>query len=352
MCDTHKALEKQPLEHVNGVFVDGSTGEIVEVAKHYLEFYDKLHKNDAYKPSNKAHPNCLNGFVSGQCSNGHRWAKAIYCGKEWCPDCGEKNSPVHQRRIARWYDKVHGFESLGYLVITIPTEAREDFYSKFTLSAYRLAIKRKLQDLGYDRGLTRWHWLGDCKKCRGKGCESCKYTGAGRSWNPHLNIFIEEGYLDKKNFSAVVGALKEFCAKWIKNNLSIELEHPVTVHYQFTEDPDKKAHLLSYVTRATLRHNIQKIRETVYKYRSTHSWGKFPPSKEPATDPGAMLEKGVCPCCGERVHYESFVACKYFPYAREDVVNLSCGYAKLPDEVKKRPLPKPGRYKLLHYVKN
>jgi len=352
MREQPRTLEKEPLEHVNGLFVDRETGEIVEVAKHYLEFYDKLHNFPAYQPSNKPHPNCLNGYVSGKCSNGHGWAKAIYCDKEWCPDCGAKHSPVHQRRIARWFDKVMSFDSLGYLVVTVPTEAREDFYDKTVLSAYRLAIKRKLQEMGYDRGLSRWHWLGDCKKCRGKGCEHCKQTGASRNYNPHLNIFIGEGFLDKRQFNRVIGGLKEFCAKWIRNNLVIELEHPVTIHYQFTEDKDKKAHLLSYCTRATLRHDIRKIRETVYRYRSTNSWGVFPDSEQPATDPGMILEKGRCPCCGERVVYEQFTATKYFPHPREDIVNLSCGYVKLPDEVAPVQPPAPDRYKLLSYGQN
>jgi len=353
VCGQSNTILKAPLEHVNGVFCDAESGEIVEIAEHYLEVYDKLHKNEAYKPTNKPVQPCLNGFVSGKCAEGHRWAKAIFCDKEWCPDCGAKHSPVHQRRIARWFDKVMSFDSLGYLVITVPPVARFDFRDKMVLRSYRLAIKRWLcEQRGYKKGLDRWHWLGDCHKCKGEGCKHCKNTGAGYKWNPHLNIFIEEGYLNKKQFNLLIGALREFCTKWIKNNLEIELDKDVVIHYQYTEDRNKKAHLLSYVTRATLRHNIEEVRKTVYKFRATNSWGTFEPSDQPQTDPGAMLEKGVCPCCGNRVHYEKFEALKYFPFHRQDVVNLSCGYVKLPDEVKPDPPPTPHRFKLLRYGRN
>lgn len=309
---------------------------------------------------------------------GHRWAKAIYCDKEWCPECGEKNSPIHQRRIARWFDKVMSFESLGMLTVTIPWEVRE--YFKYTpdpawrklpkeerkvlqdkerkrvqvlLSKYRLAVKRWLQKQGYTRGLSRWHWLGSCPDCKGEGCGTCNDTGAGWKWNPHLHIFIEEGYLKGNEFNRVVRGLGEFCAKWMKNNLFIELPQPVVVNFMYTADRDKKAHLLSYVTRPTLRHDVlHEERETTYKYRTTSTWGKFPPSKEPATDAGVMLEKGICPCCGEKVHYGKFEALKYFAYHPEEMVNLSCGYIKLPDVVRSLPPPTPHGFKLLQYVNN
>ena len=38
-----------------------------------------------------------------QCQNepDKQFAKRIYCGKEWCPVCGQKRSAAHNRRIAR-----------------------------------------------------------------------------------------------------------------------------------------------------------------------------------------------------------------------------------------------------------
>lgn len=341
-------------------FVDPLTGEITGEIVGYLEPFDKLHKKSGQKEQDSpiiALQSCLNGFVSGQCSNGHRYAKAIYCGKEWCYECGSHLSPIHQRRNARWFDNVMSLDSLGYIVVTVPEEVVLDFLSPAVLSAYRLAIKRWLcETMGYKKGFTRWHWLGDCEKCKGKpfplGCTRCMNTGAGNKYNPHLNIFIEEGYLSEDRFNKLIGGLKLFCQKWIKNNLHIELPNPVVCYYSFAKERTKKIHLLTYVTRATLRHNHTKedIQKTVYRYRASTTWGKFD-KIEPSNDTTA-LESGLCPCCGEKLHYQKFESLKYFGFHRGEMLPLDAGYVQLPDYIPDKPPPEPEPFKLLSYVPN
>lgn len=341
-------------------FVNPLTGEITGEIVGYLEPFAKLHKKSKQKEQEEpviALQSCLNGFVLGECSNGHRRAKAIYCGKEWCYECGSHNSPVHQRRKARWFDDLLTFDSIGYMVVTVPEQVRTDFLDKAVLSAYTLAIKRWLcETMGYKQGFTRWHWLGDCPKCKGKpfpqGCKSCLNTGAGRKYNPHLNILINEGHLSEQQFNKLVGGLKLFCQKWIKNNLFIELPNPVTVYYSFAKEREKKIHILTYVTRATLRRTDTDydIQKTVYKFRTTNRWGKFPDTK-PSNDLNA-LEKGLCDCCGEKLHYTAFTALKYFGFHRGEMLPLDAGYVKLPDREPEEPPPKPAPYKLTSYVPN
>ncbi|GAI73676.1 unnamed protein product, partial [marine sediment metagenome] len=53
-------------------------------------------------------------FIAGECENGHRFAKELVCGKEWCSVCGEDGSTAHMRRFARWLPKAQQLEVMGY----------------------------------------------------------------------------------------------------------------------------------------------------------------------------------------------------------------------------------------------
>jgi len=315
----------------------------------YVHYYDKVYKNktrNRSKLEQKYHYNCRRGYVTGECEQGHRYAKVILCGKEWCQECGKDGSAIHERRIARWYDKIHSLNEVGYLVITVPPECKQEFRDQINLSAYRRAIVRYLKRSGYDKGLSRWHWLGDCRTCKGDGCDKCRYTGAGRTFHPHLNIVIEHGYMKP----AELRGLKGFCTKWCKNNLlgGADPDNSVVCHYQFTDKPEKKTHILRYVTRSTLRHaDFFKLRKQLHGYRTSHSWGKFDPPDQPNTSELVALEKGVCPCCGGRVEWQDFISTAYWRSQPYEV--MEGGYYKLKD--RPDPPPDPG-YKLINYNSN
>ena len=170
----------------------------IDSVLHYPELYDKTHNGLNKPPEPKAVPPvllqpCVTSFIRGNCSNGHFYAKALVCGKEWCPDCGQDNSIIHKRRQARWWGKVMQMKKVGYLVLTIPRELRPTFMQKEALQDFRKYVTQKLKRMGYKRGLQRYHWAGDCPICTGHGCKICRWTGSDTVYKPHLNVLIEEG---------------------------------------------------------------------------------------------------------------------------------------------------------------
>ena len=165
-------------------------------------------------------------FVAAECENGHRFAKEIACGKEWCLVCGEDGSVAHLRRFARWLPKAQQFEVMGYFVFTIPQELRAKYRTKKALSKLGHRVQELLKAFGYSRGLRRWHWFGD---------KSTKY-------HPHLNCLVDGGFVSpakldtiKRGYATLLGA------------------DVVDVNYRYRLSPGKMVHSLKYVTRATFR---------------------------------------------------------------------------------------------------
>jgi hypothetical protein len=244
---------------------------------------------------------CHRGYHAGGCPNGHMYLKAIFCGKEYCTECGCDGSAIHQRRIERWKDRVMSFDNLGQFVITFTPLACEWFKAEKTtdrLTQFRSAIKRYLKrELGYNKGLQRWHYAGDCASCKGNGCEKCLNTGTNKEWRPHLNIFVEQGNIKKNSLewkTKVVG-LRDFTAKWILNNAKIQMEG--NVNFKFSNTEAGKFHKLKYVTRSTFRHYNEQQAEMLHGYRCASRWGLFEkPTGECNTDLH-LLEKGLCTCC-------------------------------------------------------
>jgi len=251
---------------------------VFEQKTHYPELYAKPHNGFNFIPS------CSQGFVKGICSGGHQFAKLLLCGREWCPDCGAEGSMTHKRRIARWWGKVMQMEQLGYLVITVPRAVRKQIQEKKALSDFRTYVKRKLQRLGYDRGLIRYHWAGE----------------DGVTWHPHLNILIEELFMPKK----VMSELKRDLCTWFANYFD---EDPAkcksNMWYSYTKPMDAKfeahkIHKLKYITRSTLTKFNPAMNWSMVKvlkrFRATSTWGKWDKTKE-NNNPLVALESGLCP---------------------------------------------------------
>lgn len=217
---------------------------------------------------------CTYSYMSGKCSNGHNYVKMVHCGKEWCKICGQKNSDIHVRRITRWQPKVNSLHSLGYLVITFPYEVREHFQNQKNLSDYRKQLVKLFNRNGFDKGLARWHWYGDCKSCKGKGCNHCNNTGIDPSckWHPHLNILLESAFI-KKNDQSILNKIRLFSHKYFRSK-KIYLQNKLVLHYQYTSNPKKKNHILRYVTRATLVYTkVPKHIQVVKGFRNSTIWG-------------------------------------------------------------------------------
>ena len=259
---------------------------VFEQKTHYPELYAKPHNGFSFLPS------CSQGFIKGICSGGHQFAKLLLCGREWCPDCGADQSMSHKRRIARWWPKVMQMEKLGYLVITVPPMIREQIKDKKALSDFRTYVKRKLQRMGYDRGLIRYHWAGE----------------DGKTWHPHLNILIEEMFMPKK----VMAEIKRDLCTWFSNYFDEDpAKLKINMWYSYSKPLSStfvahKIHKLKYITRATMKvHPSWDIVKVLKGFRTTSTWGKWDKSKE-NTSELASLEAGLCPHpeCRQKIAWE------------------------------------------------
>jgi len=237
---------------------------------------------------------CPGYFVVGQCRNGHRFAKELYCGREWCPVCGEDESPAHMRRFARWVGKAQQLSTIGYLVFTLPEEVRSRYRSKSRLNELTKRvtggdksrrIEGMLKGMGFDRGLARWHWFGETP---GK-------------WHPHLNVMIESGHLTHSQLRSIKRAYAGI--------LGVKV---AVVNYSYTPLVPKMVHVLKYVTRATFRDYTwdERMAAELYNFRNMRSWGSWsgPALWEleagiEAIEAITKLEAGLCPVCGEPVSW-------------------------------------------------
>jgi hypothetical protein len=259
---------------------------------------------------------CPGYFVVGTCDNGHVLAKELLCGKEWCPTCGQDGSKIHLRRFARWLPKLYQCSSIGYFVFTIPEGIREQYKTKEALSllAKKLVgdksrhIPGILKDLGFKRGLIRWHFFGD---------KSTKY-------NPHLNVIVEAGRISPETLDKVKLA-------WA-GVLGVDI---VVVQYSFTRKQAKMVHILKYVTRSTF-HEVswdEKLSYELYNFRNMRSFGHWDdPSVwqlkgKPKYEHIELLSKGLCPVCRHKLTWGKAIPIAWLKY--ENVKDLSAGYYQL-----------------------
>jgi uncharacterized OB-fold protein len=168
-------------------------------------------------------------FVGAKCKHcGTKVISRVPCKREWCPYCGKEQSYFH---LTYYYRILHyaliiflkNGGKLGYLVITTTPELRQRFLENpDEMHKFREDIKDKLKELGYDYGLWRWHFAGD----------------EGRTWYPHLNILIPEGYMSEEK-------LEKF-KRWIEKKYGVKV-----VNYEWTEDLGKIKHWARYIARPT-----------------------------------------------------------------------------------------------------
>jgi len=172
----------------------GYTGE--KTFSHYLDVGDNVHANVCSWLDVNCGDSENRWFIPGQCADhGHRYAKMIFCGKEWCPVCGKKYSPAHNRRFVRWFTKIRQFETMRYFVFTIPPQLRYKYRTKESLKEFGRLVQTLLIKWGYKRGLRRWHWFGDPP--------GQKNPNKRMVWSPHLNVLVEGGYIHEKTLETM-----------------------------------------------------------------------------------------------------------------------------------------------------
>ncbi len=265
---------------------------------HYLEPHDKTHSQNytIYSENLNMHvPQCIQGFSNFVCEPcGITYFRAHLCAKEWCLNCGEKESWVHQRTYMRWWDKWEQLDPLGYLVITVPWELRnyiksvQPADSKKVLNRIRTYWWRKIAAEFDDyKDLCRWHWAGE----------------DGKEFAPHLNILFNHGYIKK----SILNRWRNDYYVWIKRTFDITVGAGTTViHYSYHTDRNERIHKLKYVTRATLRVYNPAIAKIIHNYRNCVSHGKF---EKPKTNKKelAVLEACRCPACHTKLSHIEFI---------------------------------------------
>ncbi|MBA7543285.1 hypothetical protein ES705_35615 [subsurface metagenome] len=270
---------------------------------------------------------CPSGFITGSCENGHRFAKELYCGREWCPVCngswkrGEPMKPSHARRFARWYSKAQQIDSVGYFTFTIPEALRGKYRRKKALGELGHLVQGLLKRYGFRRGLRRWHYFGD---------QSTDY-------HPHLNCLVDGRFMDRRELR---GLRREY-----SRLLGVKL---AIADYHYVDKPGEKVHALSYVTRATFldwRWAPDLARE-LRGFRNQLWWGSKLWTGEPVWSLGdlgekapvdmsdvdmpavASLERGTCPYDGLPITWERYLPISILPELGGR--GLGAGYYELP----------------------
>jgi hypothetical protein len=192
-------------------------------------------------------------FIWAKCGEKHcgtRVISRVPCKREWCPYCGKEQSYFH---LIYYYKILHyayimfmkNGGKLGYLVITTTPELRQQFLEDpKKMHAFREDIKEKLKELGYKYGIWRWHFAGD----------------EGRTWYPHLNVLIPEGYMPDENLNKL--------KRWIEKKYGVKV-----VNYEWTEELGKVKHWARYIARPTWNLQEEADPEKFKGMRKYGIWG-------------------------------------------------------------------------------
>lgn len=293
---------------------------------------------------------CGKWAIATNCTNDkeeHHIGKELYCGLEWCPTCGQKESIAHMRRVSRWIPKARQLRTMGYLDIEFSNAYRflgrdaeylgdprgntEDIrgycYSRDALRHTTDTIIDVLRGRGlgrrgkkpwrFDRGLGRWHYFGE------EGING---------WNPHFNVLVDAsvhlswhkgrfnvGAMPKRSLNALKIALHDALGLPYKLDAKGRIQEPaLIVHYDYTDKPGKMYHWIKYVTRATFlnyswdEYMARQLFGGRKGFRNCRSFGKW--EDAPAWDLTAAVEEeskeyeeleslmaihdNKCPICG------------------------------------------------------
>lgn len=259
--------------------------------KYSFKFKELVDQDEAKKYTCNA-----SGYLVGQNqSKSSVFFKKIFCGKEWCPCCGDNMSIAHGRRISRVYDKMMNLGTLGYLVVTTPQSLRKEFLNVEILKDFKNYIKRKLKrDFPGSAGIIRYHWAGDDET----------------TYKPHINVLFNHAWIEAHDLENFRHDLKFWFKKTFK--LSEEETPEANIYYNYTSDPAKKFHRIKYITRATLRNfESQELKDFFYKdmknFKNTLLFGTFEKSAEPLKDAAAKVyNKNICPYTNEPILWDSY----------------------------------------------
>lgn len=242
------------------------------------------------------------------CDNGHDFYFRKYCGREYCPICGAKDSYYHNRRVMRAADHFIWAVTWGNLTFTMPKEVSERRLEKTQL--------RKLQDLA-------WQVTQRILKVEGAGVTVHLLGREGQGLHAHFEVLFHrigcfnKGIISKPKLKAI----KKVWALLLNKEFSLDLK-TTDVRYSFAATGPRKWHKLSYIHRpicteeAMLRLNDEdkKYILSLKGYHRTRWFGVLSNSQvkeflkkhwAPATlRETPLIEKRICPMCKTKLRYQ------------------------------------------------
>lgn len=296
---------------------------------------------------------CGSRWINAECKgdSGHRYYLELHCGKEYCPECGLKDSKVHKKRVKKGMLRLNHIERFSTLTITVPKEYSEMFLERSKLDSFYKSGIRVAKEIG-EGGFARIHFFGDKKE----------------TWlelHPHLNLLIVDGgYLEYEKLEDIKRSVGRSFRAIIGQDV------PVNLHYQFYRKEgdfwlDSKGnkckgnilrHKVKYITRATVGYERIKNLEFGLKSslvellegdRETHKrillmrwFGNMSNNKYKKTiaeklGAGALDGEGdgmLCPCCNSEMSFK--LVDSFLVPPKEQMEEVSPGVYRVRKDVK------------------
>lgn len=267
------------------VYGDGSPGvQGQSPATAYKDYVDSSLEAPTSDLKGRPWPKCAKFVLLGNCTTdpNHEIARVVLCGKEWCEHCGEDDSWIHKRRIARIIPKVWQIEKMGALIIQPSLGQRHLLRTKVALQDFGRLAKMALVRYGIPRAIRRWHHFGD----------------DGSRHNPHLEVLYDGGFMRKKQL------------RQLREYLCLVFDDPkLVVHYRYRQSAAEKMHTVRYHTRSTFRKQgwDYELARNLHGFQNQQSWGRwksppvwgFTPQDAEGISPGLVkAHAGKCPVDG------------------------------------------------------
>jgi len=244
-----------------------------------------------------------------KCDNGHDFYFRKYCGREYCPICGAKDSYYHNRRVMRAAEHFIWAVTWGNLTFTMPKEISERRLDKAKL--------RKLQDLA-------WQVTHSILGVEGASVTVHLLGRENQGLHTHFEVLFHRiGCFNKGMISKPrLKAIKKVWALLLNKEFALNLK-TTDVRYSFAATHPKKWHKLSYIHRPictesamlALNDKDKKYILSLKGYHRTRWFGvlsnkniheflkkHWAPMKFRQTP---LIEKRICPMCKTKMFYQS-----------------------------------------------
>lgn len=291
-----------------------------------LDFENWLYSN-GYPEDGEKLTRCANMISHYACPAGHNFYYRQFCGREYCPICGAKDSYYHKRRVSRAAEHFLWESPWGNLVYTMPKHISESHLSKRYLRILQKAVWEITRDnFGIEGVSVTIHLLGRAEKGLHVHFEVlfCLTRTGGKGLVPQIVI--------EKTKKAWRNKLNEI--------FKLDLDK-VDVRYSFAASKPKKWHKLNYIHRSVCTEDAMlKLSDDDKRYilslkgfhrnryfgamagRNLHKWlRKYWAPLRIREIPA--IERRVCPICKVRLRYQGRLWITDIPYSQVEQYNDS-----------------------------